>query len=160
LRRLLVSLLLLALPLVAQQPRAFEPVDSGKVIRFQVGGVVARGRMLTTLHSTSDSAMYCRLPGPPCAGQVEPWQVGWVRPATLEQLEVQVGTNTAKGARIGAVVGALLTFASYSIAAGFCESQCPSNTEVIVSSGLIGGLWGAGIGALYGSGSARMERRF
>ena len=144
----------------AQQPRTFEPVDSGKVIRFQAGGVVARGRLLSTLLPTSDSARYCRLPGPPCAGQVEPWQVGWVRPATLEQLEVQVGTNAARGARIGAVVGALLTFGSYGLAASFCEYQCPSDGEIIVKSGIIGGLWGAGIGALFGSGSARMERRF
>ena len=158
--RILFALLLSTMPVAAQQPRRFEPVDSGKVIRFQAGGVVVHGRMLTTLLPSSDSARFCRLPGPPCAGQVEPWQVGWVRPATLEHLEVQAGTNAGQGAKIGAIFGALLTFGAYALASSFCEYQCPSDGEVIVKSGMIGGLWGAGVGALFGSGSARMERRF
>ena len=159
-RRLICALIVLIAPLGAQQPRSFAPVDSGKVIRFQAGGVIVRGRLLTAMRPGDDSTKFCRMPGPPCMGQVEPWQVGWVQPSVLEGLEVQVGNHAVKGARIGAVVGILLTFGAYKAVQGFCESQCPSNAEVVVASALVGGLWGGGIGALYGSGSARMERRF
>jgi hypothetical protein len=157
---LFAAMLLGVAPLTAQQPRTFEPIDSGQVIRFQVRGVVARGRLLSTLHHTSDSVSYCRLPGPPCSGQIESWQVGWVQPRVLEGLEAQVGTNAAKGARIGIVVGSLLTLAGYGLGQSFCEYQCLSDTDILIRSLLIGSAWGGGIGALFGSGSARMERRF
>jgi hypothetical protein len=91
---------------------------------------------------------------------VESWQEVWVHPTVLEHLDVQVGTNAAKGARIGAVVGVLLTFGAYGLGGAFCEYQCLSDTEILIRSAFIGSLWGGGIGALYGSGSPRMERRF
>ena len=110
---MVILLALFASPLGAQLPRDLQPIDSGKVIRFQAGGVVMRGRLLEPLRFNADSARFCRIPGPPCQGHLESWQVGWLHPTVLEHLEVQVGTNAWKGARIGAVVGALLTLAGY-----------------------------------------------
>jgi hypothetical protein len=159
--RLLLGLALVVTPLTAQQPRSFEPIDSGKVIRFQVAGVVNHGRLLMPLTMGSDSVRYCRFPGPPCQPPIEPWQIGRLQPSMLEHLDVQVGTKAAKGAWIGGVVGAVLGYVAAGFARGFCEggSSCPSDTDVafiILTNTAVT----AGIGALIGSGSAKLERRF
>ena len=153
----MIMLTLFTLPLGAQ--RSFEPVDSGKVIRFQAGGVVARGRLLAPLTATSDSVAYCRFPGPPCQQPIAAVQLGQLRPATLEHLEVQVGNKAVKGAWIGGVVGTVFTFVGIVVASGFCEYDCPSDTDLAFRAVVSVGVWSS-LGALIGSGSPRMERRF
>lgn len=149
-----------ATPVVAQQQKEFAPVDSGKVVRFEAGGGMMRGRLLAPLTATADSVPFCRFPGPPCQGRLEPWQLGWVRPDALQHLDVQVGTRAEKGAWIGGVIGVVLTFAGATLANGFCEYQCPSDARILIGSIVWGGLWGGGLGALIGSGSPRMEAVF
>jgi hypothetical protein len=153
------ALAVLATPLAAQAPRSFEPIDSGKVIRFQAGGITMRGRLLAPLRATSDSVAYCRFPGPPCVPPTEQWQVGHVRPATLEHLEVQVGNKAMKGARIGGVIGAVFSFVGVAVTQGFCDGDCASDMELVFAAVVNTAAW-ASIGALIGSGSPKLERRF
>ena len=155
----MLAILLLPGPLTAQAQRRFEPVDSGMVIRFQAGGKVLRGRLLGPLSMSTDSVAYCRFPGPPCNRQVEPRQVGQLRPATLEHLDVQVGNKAVKGAWVGGMVGAVFSFVGVAVTQGFCEHDCASDMELVVTATVNTAVW-AGIGALIGSGSSKLERRF
>lgn len=154
-----LAFLLCAAALEPQPPPGFTPVDSGRVIRFQAGGRLTRGRLLTPLTASSDSVAFCRFPGPPCQRPIEPWQVGYVRPADLEHLEAQVGNKVVKGAWIGGVVGAVFSFVGVAITQGFCEYDCASDMELVFAATVNTAAW-ASIGALIGSGSPRMERRF
>jgi hypothetical protein len=156
--RLLLAISMFAAPLAAQQ-HSFVPVDSGKVIRFQAGGVVTHGRLLMPLTLTSESVAFCRFPGPPCVPPVEPWQVGQLFPATLEHLEVQIGNKAVKGAWIGGVLGGATSFLLVSLGGAWCEYDCPSDMDLVFRAVVNTGIW-AGVGALIGSGSPRMERRF
>jgi hypothetical protein len=156
--RLLLGLALVVTPLVGQQPRSFEPIDSGKVIRFQASGVVARGRLLAPLAVSSDSVVYCRFPGPPCLPPIEARQVGHLRLASLDHLDVQVGNHARKGAWIGGAVGTIFTFLAVA-AQGLCEYDCLSDTELAFRAAISVATW-SGIGALIGSGSPRMQRVF
>ncbi len=158
--RLLAVAALVSGPLAAQGRDPRMAVDSGKVIRFDTGGVPLRGRLLAPLSSEVDSVPYCRFPGPPCDRSPTAGQVAWLNPASLRHLEVQVGTRAGKGAWIGGVIGVLLTFGGASLAQGFCEYQCPSDAEVLLGSVIVGGFWGGGLGALIGSGFPRLEGRF
>lgn len=155
--RLTIFLALCAAPLHAQ--RNFAPVDSGKVIRFQSGSVVVRGRLLAPLTATTDSVAYCRFPGPPCQPPMEPRQVGQLYPATLEHLDVQVGNKAVKGAWIGGIFGTVFTFVGIAVASGFCEYDCPSDMDLAFRGVVSIGVW-ASLGALIGSGSPKMERVF
>lgn len=156
---MVILLVLFATPLGAQVPRDLQPIDSGKVIRFQAGGVVARGRLLAPLTATSDSVAYCRFPGPPCQPPTVAGQVGQLRPATLEHLEVQIGNRARKGAWIGGVFGAVFSFVGVAVSQGFCEYNCLGDMELVFRATVVTAAW-AGIGALIGSGSPRMERVF
>jgi hypothetical protein len=152
--------LLAAAPLAAQGDDPRFTVDSGKVIRFDIDGVLARGRLLAPLSSQADSVLYCVYPGPPCDKGWTPSQVAWLTPSALRHLEVQVGTRAERGAWIGGVAGTLVTFLGKSLGYAFCECKAPSDIEVLAKSVIIGGLWGGGVGAIIGSGFSRMESRF
>ena len=156
-RCLMLAILLRPGPLTAQAQRHFEPVDSGMVIRFQAGGVVTRGRLLAPLTALSDSAAFCRFPGPPCQYPIEPWQLGQVRPSALERLDVQVGTRAAKGATIGGIAGVLLPITLLRLWGWGCSTGCDG---LFLRATITTGLFGAGVGALIGSGSPKLERRF
>jgi hypothetical protein len=114
---------------------------------------------LAPLLASSDSVAYCRFPGPPCVAPIEPRQLGQLRPATLEHLEVQVGNKAVQGAWIGGVVGGLFSVVIIGVAGSFCEYQCPSDMDYLFRLTVATGVW-AGVGALIGSGSPKMERRF
>ncbi len=155
-----VMLVSMTASIEAQQPAARATVDSGLVVRAWVGDVETRGRLLAPMHAASDSVLYCRYPGPPCSVPIHSSQLGWFHPDDLDHLDVQIGNRAGKGAWVGGVIGVLLFQLGGAFAQGFCESQCPSDTDVLVGALVRGGLVGGGVGALIGSGFPRFERRF
>jgi hypothetical protein len=130
------------------------------VVRGFIGSTEIRGRLLAPLRAGADSAQLCRHPGPPCTGRVEPWQVGWLVPSTLDHLDVQVGTRATHGAIIGGLIGTALAVVGAGFATGFCEWDCPSTGELLFRGTAFVVLPSAGIGALIGSGFPRFARRF
>jgi hypothetical protein len=80
-------------------------------------------------------------------------------PGALEHLDVQVGNKAVKGAWIGGVLGVIVGYVGAGFARGFCEYDCPSDLELGFAVMVNTGIW-AGVGAIIGSGSAKLERRF
>ncbi len=143
----------------AQMPAGMAPIDSGRVVRAWTGDVAVRGRLLAPLDPAADSVRYCRYPGPPCGANPAPTQVAWLVPSNVSHLDIAVGTRAVRGAWIGGITQMLLTMAAVSLADGLDEcSSCNRSTTEYLFAGLAGGVIGAGIGALIGSGFDKMER--
>ncbi len=144
----------------AQLPSQPPLADSGVVIRAWMGDTELRGRLLQPLRPGADSVRYCRFPGPPCDLNPHPSQLGWLRPADLDHLHRQVGTRAVRGAVIGGVGMFALGLIGGLTLNGLCEFDCPSGTEIVLGSIIVGGLTGGSLGALIGSAFPRMERVF
>ncbi len=157
---LVMALVLPTEPTVAQSGRLGTAVDSGLVIRLTRGDQMMRGRLLERMAPGADSARYCKYPGPPCVNPISPTQLATLSLAEWEHLDVQVGNRAKKGAVLGGILGGLFSFGAASFVSGFCESNCPSDGEILFKSLVIGGLFWGGVGAVIGSGFPRFERRF
>lgn len=149
-----------AAPLRAQVPATMPPVDSGLVVRAWLDSGQLRGRLLMTMRATDDSVRYCRFPGPPCDEPGSRSQPAWLALEELRHLDVQVGNKARRGAVTGGILGGIVSFLLGSLASGFCEYDCPSDAEVLVTTLVVGGGTFAALGALIGSSLPRFERRF
>ncbi len=147
-------------PVAAQVPTSMPTVDSGLVVRAWLDSGHLRGRLLQPMRADADSVRYCRLPGPPCDGAVAARQVAWLPHNQVRHLDVQVGNRWKKGAWIGGISGAIVTFGLGSFAAGLCDYDCPSGGTVAATSLVVGGVLFGSLGALIGSAFPRFERRF
>ena len=140
-------------PAVAQRAPITIPVDSGAVVRLTWRERPARiGKLLAKLESASDSVAYCRYPGPPCSSG-SPSGVEARPTAELVSVELQRGTRAARGALIGAGVGAAviglgrMAFRDHNSPAPWTGARVAGAITVVALS--------AGVGALIGRGSTR-----
>jgi hypothetical protein len=130
-------------------------LDSGTVVRLRWGqGPAEVGKLLAPLEPGGVNVVYCRYPGPPCAGATV--ARAEARPVQgLTGVEVQPGQRTGRGALLGAVLGAGF------LAVGrltWYDADSPAPwTGQRVAGGLTVVAVAAGIGALIGRSQGRWE---
>ena len=140
-------------PALAQGAPVTVPVDSGAVVRLTWREKPIRiGKLLATLQRASDSVAYCRYPGPPCSsGSASGMEVQPT--AQLVRVELRRGSRAARGALIGAGVGAAV------LGLGRLAFANEDNPAPLTGSRVAGAITfvaiGAGVGALIGRGSTR-----
>lgn len=133
----------------AQTALLFLPIDSGRVVRFQLhGGDVQRGRLLAPLCPTSIRMVFCWYPGHPCTAG-DSAGIGSVLTADLSRLDVVAGTRWRTGALIGALFGIPAGAVGHAFAsdpdAG--SGHAAPAAQYLVIGALGGALWGAIFGA-------------
>ena len=134
----------------AQTPLLSLPIDSGRVVRFQVhGGEAQRARLLARLDPTSIRMVFCRYPGNPCTAG-DSAGIRSVLTADLTRLDVVAGTRW----RTGALIGALFGIAAGGVGHAFASDPDAGSGHAAPAAQylVIGALGGALWGALFGSG--------
>jgi len=157
-RLAVVSLLCsLATPVAAQTPILPTALDSGRFVRLHTPSGKLVGRLTSPFRNTDPVVHFCRYPGPPCQSADDSTGIRSTDTASLLRLEVSQGSRWKKGATIGGVVGLVFGGLGALFLGGFCESDCPSATSLVITGGVGTGLVYGAIGAIWGSSFPRWE---
>ena len=137
----------------AQVPLSRGPLDSGALVRMTPNtGPPVNGRLVQRFTPSDSVLRYCRYPGSRCTDAESVGNIRVVPTRTLRGLDVSEGTHRTKGLVIGGLIGSVLFGGIAAAAHGLCETtDCPAPFDV----GVLGGLSGMLLGALFGDASPR-----
>lgn len=161
-KRLLPLVALLgAAALPAQKPLVSRTLDSGTVVRLLLwGDSTFQGVLLTPLTPDAQRVVFsptaqeeCSVPQVVCRVEVP---VG-----DVQAIEFRQGSRAGRGAVIGTLLGVVAGFMAGRQVVAECraiaDGSCSGAASVIGPTTLIGGAFGAGIGALIGRASPAWE---
>jgi hypothetical protein len=145
--------LLAAVPLHAQQAQPPVTLDSATVVRLHWTDGREKARLLAPLGPGTVLIRYCRYPSPVCGeSTINPPRSR--SPRDLTRVDLRRGSQTMRGALIGAGFGALVTIATLRLADAIGDAPRQTDGQQVLTVVTAAGVWGA-IGALIGAHSDR-----